>query len=63
VALGADQNGRPAIEWGVYGVPETFLVGRDGRIAFKLVGPIGAENFVKRVKPQIEKALAVAPQG
>ena len=57
-AAGADQNGRAAIEWGVYGVPETFLIGRDGRIAYKLVGPIGAENFAKQLKPEIEKALA-----
>jgi cytochrome c biogenesis protein CcmG/thiol:disulfide interchange protein DsbE len=58
IAAGADQNGRAAIEWGVYGVPETFLVGRDGRIAYKLVGPIGAANFEREVKPAIEKALA-----
>jgi cytochrome c biogenesis protein CcmG/thiol:disulfide interchange protein DsbE len=57
-AAGADHNGRAAIEWGVYGVPETFLVGRDGRIAYKLVGPIGAENLAKEMKPAIEKALA-----
>src|SRR5436190_4494249 len=38
--VGNDANGRAAIEWGVYGVPETFIVGRDGRIAYKLVGPI-----------------------
>jgi len=57
-ASGADQNGRAAIEWGVYGVPETFLVGRDGRIAYKLVGPLGAENFAREIKPAIEKALA-----
>jgi cytochrome c biogenesis protein CcmG/thiol:disulfide interchange protein DsbE len=57
-ASGADQNGRAAIEWGVYGVPETFLVGRDGRIAYKLVGPLGAENLGKEMKPAIEKALA-----
>ena len=55
---GADQTGRAAIEWGVYGVPETFLIGRDGRIAYKLVGPIGAANFEREVKPAIEKALA-----
>src|ERR1700674_5367624 len=60
VAAGADHNGRAAIEWGVYRVPETFLVARDARIAFKLVGPIGAENFANQVKPQIEKALAGA---
>jgi cytochrome c biogenesis protein CcmG, thiol:disulfide interchange protein DsbE len=57
-AIGTDANGRTAIEWGVYGVPETFLVGRDGRIAYKLVGPITAENFETEVKPAIEKALA-----
>ncbi len=57
-AAGADQNGRAAIEWGVYGVPETFVVGRDGRIAYKLVGPITADNFNSVLLPQIEKALA-----
>jgi cytochrome c biogenesis protein CcmG/thiol:disulfide interchange protein DsbE len=57
-AAGADLNGRASIEWGVYGVPETFLVGRDGRIAFKLVGPITRDNLEKQVKPAIEKALA-----
>jgi cytochrome c biogenesis protein CcmG/thiol:disulfide interchange protein DsbE len=55
--VGTDANGRAAIEWGVYGVPETFLVGRDGKIAYKLVGPITAENFETQVKPAIEKAL------
>lgn len=58
VATGADLNGRASIEWGVYGVPETFIVGRDGRIAYKLVGPITAENLERAVKPAIEKALA-----
>jgi len=57
-AAGADQSGRAAIEWGVYGVPETFVVGRDARIAYKLVGPITADNFDSVLKPQIEKALA-----
>ena len=58
VASGADANGRAAIEWGVYGVPETFIVGRDGRIAYKLVGPLTPENLEQVMKPQIEKALA-----
>jgi cytochrome c biogenesis protein CcmG/thiol:disulfide interchange protein DsbE len=57
-ATGADENGRAAIEWGVYGVPETFVVGRDARIAYKLVGPITDENLAAALKPQIEKALA-----
>ena len=57
VAVGADGAGRASIEWGVYGVPETFIVGRDGKIAYKLVGPITAANFETQVKPAIEKAL------
>jgi cytochrome c biogenesis protein CcmG, thiol:disulfide interchange protein DsbE len=57
-AAGADASGRAAIEWGVYGVPETFIVGRDAHIAFKLVGQITQDNLVSVLKPQIEKALA-----
>ena len=60
-AAGVDQNGRAAIEWGVYGVPETFVVGRDARIAYKLVGPITPDNLDAVLKPQIEKALAAGP--
>jgi cytochrome c biogenesis protein CcmG, thiol:disulfide interchange protein DsbE len=59
-AAGADANGRAAIEWGVYGVPETFIVGRDARIAYKLVGPITPENLDTVIKPEIEKALTAA---
>jgi len=55
-AAGADGNGRAAIDWGVYGVPETFIVGRDGRIAYKLVGPIDAANLAKVLEPEIDKA-------
>jgi cytochrome c biogenesis protein CcmG/thiol:disulfide interchange protein DsbE len=57
-AAGADENGRAAIEWGVYGVPETFVVGRDGHIAYKLVGPITADNYFSLLMPQIDKAVA-----
>ena len=56
-AAGADPNGRAAIEWGVYGVPETFIVDRDGRIAYKLVGPITTENLEATIKPEIARAL------
>ncbi len=55
---GADANGRASIEWGVYGVPETFIVGRDARIAYKLIGPITPQNLETVLKPEIEKALA-----
>jgi cytochrome c biogenesis protein CcmG/thiol:disulfide interchange protein DsbE len=57
VATGADVNGRAAIEWGVYGVPETFIVGRDGRVVYKLVGPITPENLVRSLRPAIENAI------
>jgi len=59
---GAPEPGRRAsIDWGVTGVPETFVIGRDGRIAFKLVGPISADNLETTLKPQLEKALASKP--
>jgi len=57
VATGRDDAGRASIDWGVYGVPETFLVGRDGRIAFKLVGPITEDNLAQVLGPEIERAL------
>ena len=38
---GADINGRVGIDWGVYGVPETFVITKDGRIAYKQIGPLG----------------------
>jgi cytochrome c biogenesis protein CcmG/thiol:disulfide interchange protein DsbE len=59
-AVGADANGRASIEWGVYGVPETFVVDAQGRIAFKLVGPITPDNLERTLKPELEKALAAA---
>jgi cytochrome c biogenesis protein CcmG, thiol:disulfide interchange protein DsbE len=59
-AVGADAYGRASIEWGVYGVPETFVVDRQGRIAFKLVGPITPDNLEHALKPALEKALAGA---
>src|SRR6476620_3310442 len=43
--VGVDGNGRAAIEWGVYGVPETFVVGHDGKIVYKLVGPVTPGNI------------------
>ena len=57
-ASGADRSGRESINWGVYGVPETYVIDRDGRIAYKLVGPINADNLQSALAPQIKKALA-----
>jgi cytochrome c biogenesis protein CcmG, thiol:disulfide interchange protein DsbE len=55
--VGVDGNGRAAIEWGVYGVPETFIVGREGTIVYKMVGPVTAENIDTVLKVEIDKAL------
>ncbi len=56
-AVGVDASGRTSIDWGVYGVPETYLIGRDGTIAYKLVGPVTAENLAQALEPEIVKAL------
>ncbi len=56
-AIGTDQAGRAAIQWGVYGVPETFVVDREGKIAFKHVGPISPQALARDLMPAIEKAL------
>ena len=58
--VGVDGSGRAAIEWGVYGVPETFIVGREGRIVYKLVGPVTPANIDTVLKAEIEKALKAA---
>jgi len=55
--VGVDGNGRAAIEWGVYGVPETFVVGREGTIVYNLVGPVTADNINTVLHAEIEKAL------
>lgn len=56
--VGADADGRASIEWGVYGVPETFVVSGEGRILYKHVGPITEQSLKAKLMPEIEKALA-----
>ena len=55
--VGLDQDNRAGIDWGVYGVPETFIVSGDGKLTFKLVGPMTAKTLESEVKPQILKAM------
>lgn len=57
-AVGIDPVGRGAIEWGVYGMPETFVVDGKGRIAYKHVGPISPASLQEKMIPAIEKARA-----
>ena len=52
---GADIEGRVAIDWGVYGVPETFVIDRDGRIAYKHIGPVTPKLVDETLRPLIAK--------
>ncbi len=52
---GGDLDGRVAIDWGVYGVPETFVIDRDGRIAFKQIGPIDRDVLERTLLPLIAR--------
>jgi cytochrome c biogenesis protein CcmG/thiol:disulfide interchange protein DsbE len=56
--VGVDGNGRAAIEWGVYGMPETFIVNGAGQIVYKHVGPITSEALEARIIPAIRAARA-----
>lgn len=52
---GADLDGRVAIDWGVYGVPETFLIDREGRIAYKQIGPITPQILEEKILPVLRR--------
>ena len=54
VRIGAD-DGRVGIDWGVYGVPETFIVDRDGRIRYKHVGPLAAADVERSILPLVTR--------
>ncbi len=54
--IGVDAKGRTAIDWGVYGVPETFIV-KDGTIVHKFVGPLSEAAIAENFGPALEKAL------
>src|SRR5208283_462168 len=56
-AIGADLSGRTAIDFGVYGVPETFIVKGDGTVAYKFVGPLSPQALAATLIPEIEKAM------
>ncbi len=59
-AIGVDPNGKAAIDWGVYGIPESYLVGPDGTILYKKVGPFDERSLTRDLLPAIEKAAAAA---
>ncbi|GMR20227.1 MAG: DsbE family thiol:disulfide interchange protein [Gammaproteobacteria bacterium] len=52
---GADINGRAGIDWGVYGVPETFVIDREGKIAYKHIGPVSQKDLDNTILPLVLK--------
>ena len=52
--IGVDRNGRSAIDWGVYGVPETYILDNEGRIRYRHVGPLNKKILVKEINPLIK---------
>ncbi len=59
-AIGVDPNGKAAIDWGVYGIPESYLVGPDGTILYKKVGPFDERSLSQDLLPAIAKASGAA---
>ena len=52
-----DLDGRAGIDWGVYGVPETFIIGKDGLIKYKHIGPVTFESLQNEIVPTIKSLL------
>ena len=55
VKIGADDSGRVSIDWGVYGVPETFVIDKTGRVRFKHVGPIMPDDVTGKILPVLRR--------
>ncbi len=54
--LGADETGRTAIDWGVYGVPETYVIDGQGKVVTRLAGPVTERSLASKIRPAIESA-------
>ncbi len=53
--IGADINGRVGIEWGVYGVPETFVINKQGRVVYKIIGALTPKLLKETLIPMIKR--------
>ncbi len=62
-AIGVDQDGATTIDWGVYGVPESFLVAANGEIIFKQTGPFTSDAIENRLMPALEREIAASQTG
>jgi cytochrome c biogenesis protein CcmG/thiol:disulfide interchange protein DsbE len=56
--MGADANGRMGIDWGLYGVPESFVIDGQGRVVTRFPGPITERALKDEIRPALEKAAA-----
>lgn len=56
VQIGADPNGRTGIDWGIYGIPETFVIGPDGEVLLRHPGPLTRDILETRLQPVIDAA-------
>jgi cytochrome c biogenesis protein CcmG/thiol:disulfide interchange protein DsbE len=56
--IGLDRSGRTAIDWGVYGVPETFVIDGQGRVIARFAGPLGDETLAQTIEPAIRAGQA-----
>lgn len=60
LGIAFDPPGRTAIDWGVTGPPETFIIAGDGTVLFKFIGPLVGDDYRQRFRPELEKALKAA---
>ncbi|MFT7134902.1 MAG: cytochrome c biogenesis protein CcmG/thiol:disulfide interchange protein DsbE [Akkermansiaceae bacterium] len=60
--IGADRDGRVGIEWGVYGVPETYVIAADGTIAYRHVGPITRTILQDTIMPIVRNLKSSTPE-
>lgn len=61
--IGSDLDGRAGIEWGLTGVPETFIVGGDGTVLYRYVGPIVGERAVSTFEAALAEAQGIQREG
>ncbi len=58
IAVPFDPNGRSAFDWGVSAPPETFILGPDGTVLYRFIGPLVGSDYEQRFLPELQKALA-----
>ena len=56
--LGTDPQGRAGLDWGLYGVPETFVIGPDGTVLLRIAGPVTRQNLTDQIAPALADAAS-----